>query len=168
MAGFLVKTPYVLLLTVSGINVVSAARRLAGEGRTDRALPPPPAPHQRAKPSPLPVAISEVTRSTRTGGALVRQCNRRLRGAAMLIAENLIKCATRTTGERRLYGPSTRWIRRVRRCRIANARCGWFINSVGGRQVKRGRGVEREYLLAVAAGISSYSPYPDRPNRSTT
>ncbi len=30
MAGFLVKTPYVLLLSVTGINVVSAAR-LAGE-----------------------------------------------------------------------------------------------------------------------------------------
>jgi transposase len=30
MAGFLVKTPYVLLLSVTGINVVSAGR-LAGE-----------------------------------------------------------------------------------------------------------------------------------------
>src|SRR5258708_32698304 len=40
MAGFLVKTPYILLLSVTGINVVSAGPR-PGRARTRPPLPPP-------------------------------------------------------------------------------------------------------------------------------
>ena len=43
MADFLVKTPYVLLLSVTGINVVSASR-LAGGSWADRGTMPRPAP----------------------------------------------------------------------------------------------------------------------------
>src|SRR5258708_13446218 len=45
-AGFLVKTPYILLLSVTGINVVSAGRR-PSQGRTTRTHPPPPSPTHR-------------------------------------------------------------------------------------------------------------------------
>ncbi len=88
LAGFLVKTPYILLLSVTGINVVSAAR-LAGEAgpiqhyATARAI------NGRAGLYPSRYQSDEVDHSD---GRLVRQCNRKLRSAAMLVAENLIKC----------------------------------------------------------------------------
>jgi hypothetical protein len=115
MASFLVKTPYILLLTVTGFNIVSPAR-LAGEAgpiehyATARAI------NGRAGLHPSRYQSDEVDR--RDGG-LVRQCNRRLRSAAMLVAENLIKCNAY------YRGLSANWAQqkvdpRDRRCRIAN------------------------------------------------
>jgi transposase len=88
MAGFLVKTPYILLLSVTGINVVSAAR-LAGEAGPIEHYASARAINGRAGLFPSRYQSDEVDHAD---GTLVRQCNRKLRGAAMLVAENLIKC----------------------------------------------------------------------------
>jgi len=141
-AGFLVKTPYVLLLSVTGINVVSAAR-LAGEAgpiehyATARAI------NGRAGLYPSQYQSDEVSRE----GGLVRQCNRKLRGAAMLVAENLIKCHPYYRGLSQLW-KQQKVDPRDRRCRIANRAMRMVYQLVGGRQLWRGRGVDREYLLA--------------------
>lgn len=142
MASFLVKTPYVLLLSVTGINVVSAAR-LAGEAgpiehyATARAI------NGRAGLYPARYQSDEVDHAD---GSLIRQCNRKLRGAAMLIAENLIKCHPY------YRGLSALWARqkvdpRDRRCRVANRAMRMVFQLVAGRQLWRGKGVDPEYLL---------------------
>lgn len=143
MAGFLVKTPYVLLLSVTGINVVSAAR-LAGEAgplehyASDRAI------NGRAGLFPSRYQSDEIDHAD---GKLVRQCNRKLRGAAMLVAENLIKCHPYYRGLSELW-KQRKVDPRDRRCRIANRAMRMVYQLVGGRQLWRGRGVDREYLLA--------------------
>jgi transposase len=143
MASFLVKTPYILLLTVTGINIVSAAR-LAGEAgpiehyATARAI------NGRAGLHPSRYQSDEVDRPD---GGLVRQCNRRLRSAAMLVAENLIKCNAYYRSLSGLWAQQ-KVDPRDRRCRIANRAMRMVYQLVGGRQVWRGHGVNREYLLA--------------------
>jgi len=143
MAGFLVKTPYILLLSVTGINVVSAAR-LAGEAgpiehyATSRAI------NGRAGLFPSRYQSDEVDRAD---GSLVRQCNRKLRGAAMLVAENLIKCHPYYRGLSELW-KQQKVDPRDRRCRIANRAMRMVYQLVGGRQLWHGKGVNREYLLA--------------------
>ena len=148
MAGFLVKTPYVLLLSVTGINVVSAAR-LAGEAGPIEHYASARAINGRAGLFPSRHQSDEVDHAD---GSLVRQCNRKLRGAAMLVAENLIKCHAYYRGLSELW-KQQKVDPRDRRCRIANRRapaCGWRMvyQLVGGRQVWRGKGVDRQYLLA--------------------
>jgi transposase len=143
MAGFLAKTPYVLLLSVTGINVVSAAR-LAGEAGPIEHYASARAINGRAGLYPARYQSDEVDRAD---GALVRQCNRQLRGAAMLVAENLIKCHPY------YRGLSALWMQqkvdpRDRRCRVANRAMRMVYHLVGGRQLWRGKGVNREYLLA--------------------
>jgi transposase len=143
MAGFLVKTPYVLLLSVTGINVVSAAR-LAGEAGPIEHYASARAINGRAGLYPARYQSDEVDHAD---GSLVRQCNRKLRGAAMLVAENLIKCHPY------YRGLSALWMQRKvdtrdRRCRIANRAMRMVYQLVGGRQLWRGKGVDREYLLA--------------------
>jgi transposase len=143
MAGFLVKTPYVLLLSVTGINVVSAAR-LAGEAGPIEHYASARAVNGRAGLYPSRYQSDEVDRAD---GTLVRQCNRKLRGAAMMVAENLIKCHSY------YRGLSALWMQqkvdpRDRRCRIANRAMRMVYQLVGGRQLWRGKGVDREYLLA--------------------
>ena len=143
MAGFLVKTPYVLLLSVTGINIVSAAR-LAGEAGPIEHYASARAINGRAGLYPSRYQSDEVDHAD---GSLVRQCNRKLRGAAMLVAENLIKCHPY------YRGLSALWMQqkvdpRDRRCRIANRAMRMVYQLVGGRQLWRGKGVEREYLLA--------------------
>jgi transposase len=143
MAGFLVKTPYVLLLSVTGINVVSAGR-LAGEAGPIEHYASARAMNGRAGLYPSRYQSDEVDRAD---GSLVRQCNRKLRGAAMLVAENLIKCHPH------YRGLSALWMQqnvdpRDRRCRIANRAMRMVYQLVGGRQVWRGRGVDRESLVS--------------------
>ena len=143
MAGFLVKTPYILLLSVTGINVVSAAR-LAGEAGPIEHYASARAINGRAGLFPSRYQSDEVDHAD---GSLVRQCNRKLRGAAMLVAENLIKCHPY------YRGLSALWMQRKvdprdRRCRIANRAMRMVYQLVGGRQLWRGKGVDREYLLA--------------------
>ena len=65
----------------------------------------------------------------------------------MLVAENFIKCHPY------YRGLSALWLQqkvdpRDRRCRIANRAMRMVYQLVGGRQVWRGKGVDRQYLLA--------------------
>jgi transposase len=143
MAGFLVKTPYVLLLSVTGINVVSAAR-LAGEAGPIEHYASASAIKGRAGLYPSRYQSDEVDRAD---GALVRQCNRKLRGAAMQMADNLIKCHQHYRGLAELW-KQRKVDPRDRRCRIANRAMRMVYQLVGGRQVWRGHGVDGEYLLA--------------------
>jgi transposase len=143
MAGFLVKTPYVLLLSVTGLNVVSAAR-LAGEAGPIEHYTSARAINGRAGLYPSRYQSDQVDRPD---GSLVRHCNRRLRGAALQMADNLIKCHPY------YRGLSALWTQRSidprdRRCRIANRALRMVYQLVAGRQVWRGRGVDGDYLLA--------------------
>lgn len=143
MAGFLVKTPYILLLSVTGINIVSAGR-LAGEAGPIEHYASARAINGRAGLYPSRYQSDDVDRAD---GSLVRQCNRQLRGAAMMVAENLIKCHPY------YRGLSALWMQRKvdprdRRCRIANRAMRMVYQLVGGRQLWRGKGADREYLLA--------------------
>jgi len=143
MAGFLVKTPYVLLLRVTGINVVSAAR-LAGEAGPIEHYASARALNGRAGLFPSRYQSDEVDHAD---VSLVRQCNRKLRGAAMQVAENLIKCHPYYRGVSELW-KRQKIDPRDRRCRIANRAMRMVYQLVGGRQLWRGKGVDREYLLA--------------------
>jgi hypothetical protein len=143
MAGFLVKTPYVLLLSVTGINVVSAGR-LAGEAGPIEHYAAASALNGRAGLYPSRYQSDAVDHAD---GSLVRQCNRKLRGAALLVAENLIKCHPHYRGLSALW-TQQKVDPRDRRCRIANRAMRMVYQIVGGRQVWRGRGLDREYLLA--------------------
>ncbi len=86
-AGRLARTPYVLLMSIPGVNVVSAADYAAEMG---------PVCHYadarcitgRAGLYPSRYQSDAVG----VGGALVRRGNRRLRYAIMMIADNLITC----------------------------------------------------------------------------
>ena len=143
MAGFLAKTPYILLLSVIGINVVSAAR-LAGEAGPIEHYASARAMNGRAGLFPSRYQSDEVDHAD---GALVRQCNRKLRGAAMLVAENLIKCHPYYRGLSELW-KQQKVDPRDRRCRIANRATRMVYQLVGGRQTWRGKGVDCEYVLA--------------------
>jgi hypothetical protein len=65
----------------------------------------------------------------------------------MLVAENLIKCHPYYRGLSALW-KERKVDPRDRRCRVANRAMRMVYQLVGGRQVWRGQGVDREYLLA--------------------
>jgi hypothetical protein len=88
LAGPLARTPYVLLLGLVGINVVSAAE-LAGEMGPIERYPNARAITGRAGLFPSRYQSDQVDRRD---GALVRHANRDLRNALLIIADNLIKC----------------------------------------------------------------------------
>lgn len=88
MAGFLVRTPYVVLLSIPGIGIVTAAE-FAGEMgpianyASDQAIT------GRAGIYPSRYQSDKIDRCD---GPLVRRANRKLRGVIMLIAGNLLNC----------------------------------------------------------------------------
>lgn len=141
IASFLVKTPYILLLTVRGINIVSAAR-LAGEAGPIEHYASGSAINGRAGLYPARYQSDQVDRKK----GLVKQCNRRLRAAATQIAENLIKCNPYYRGLSELW-KKQKVDPKDRRCRIANRAMRMVYQLVGGKQVWRGHGVDREYVL---------------------
>ena len=65
----------------------------------------------------------------------------------MLVAENLIKCHPYYRGLSALWAQQ-KVDPRDRRCRVANRAMRMVYQLVGGRQVWRGHGVDREYLLS--------------------
>ena len=87
IAGYLVQTPYVLLLVVPGINVVSAAD-LAGEMGPIEHYPNANAITGRAGLFPGRYQSDQVDHAT----PLIRRGNKRLRNALMQIGDNLITC----------------------------------------------------------------------------
>src|SRR6516165_1100752 len=88
LAGLLAATPYVLLLSIVGINVVSAAE-FAGEMGPIERYPKARAISGRAGLFPSRYQSDEVDRRD---GALVRHANHNLRYSILVIADNLIKC----------------------------------------------------------------------------
>ena len=86
-AGLLAKTPYVLLLSHPGINVISAAE-LAGEMGPIENYASSKAVCGRAGLFPSRYQSDEVDR----GGKLTRFRNARLRAAWMMVADNMLKC----------------------------------------------------------------------------
>lgn len=132
LAGRLVQTPYVLLLSCPGINVVSAAD-FAGEMGPIEHYANAKCISGRAGLRPSRYQSDQVDRAN---GPLVRKCNRALRAAILRVAENLIVCnhhfqhlATQWAGQ----GKDARHTRvkvGLRFCRIA-------FQLVAGRQVFR-------------------------------
>jgi transposase len=141
MAGFLAKTPYVLLLSVTGINVVSAGG-LAGEAGPIEHYASATALNGRAGLYPSRYQSDEVDRSS----SVAKSCNRRLRAACIMVATNLIKCHPYYRGQAALM--KIKKIATVdQRCRIANRSNRMVFQIVSGRQVWRGKGIDRDDLL---------------------
>jgi transposase len=88
IAGRLARTPYVLLLSFPGVNVVSAAD-FAGEMGPIAHYANAQAITGRAGLRPSRYQSDQVDKAN---GPLVRCCNRKLRAALLRIADNLIKC----------------------------------------------------------------------------
>lgn len=142
MAEFLVKTPYILLLSVTGINVISAAR-LAGEAGPIERYPAANSINGRCGLYPSRYQSDEVDRAD---GPLVRQSNRQLRAAALQMADNLIKCNPYYRGLSALW-TQQKIDPRDRHCRIANRAMRMVYQLVGGKQVWRGQAANRENVL---------------------
>ena len=88
IAAALVRTPYVLLLSFPGVNVVSAAD-FAGEAGPIEHYASARNITGRAGLRPSRYQSDEVDRPN---GPLVRCCNRKLRAAILRVADNLIRC----------------------------------------------------------------------------
>jgi transposase len=88
LAGLLAATPYVLLLSHPGINVVSAAE-LAGEMGPITNYASAKAINGRAGLYP---SRYQSNKTDRKDGKMVRCCNRDLRAALFMVADNLLKC----------------------------------------------------------------------------
>jgi len=143
IAGRLVQTPYVLLLSFPGINVVSAAD-FAGEMGPIEHYANAKSITGRAGLRPSRYQSDQVDKAN---GPLVRHCNRSLRAAILGIADNLIVCnhhfqalATQWTAQ----GKDPRHTRvkvGLRLCRIA-------FQMVAGRHVFRHPSIQgRHYIL---------------------
>jgi transposase len=142
-AGRLAQTPYVLLLSIPGINVVSAADFAGEAGPMDHYITAKSI-TGRAGLRPSRYQTGAVDRAD---GPLVRNCNRSLRAAILGIADNLILCnhhfqhlATQWAGQGK--DPRDIHIRvGLRFCRIA-------FQMVAGRQVFRHPCIQgRHYIL---------------------
>jgi len=132
LAGILVKTPYLLLLSMPGINVVSAAE-LAGEMGPIEHYAHARAVTGRAGLFPSRYQSDEVDRAD---GPLARLRNARLRAAWMRVADNLIKWNSHYRGKFQLW-KQRRVDSRDIRCRIANRVVRPVFQMVSGRKLYR-------------------------------
>jgi transposase len=143
LAQHLARTPYVLLLACPGVNVVSAAE-LAGEmgpiGNYARA-------NRITGRAGLYRSRHQSDQVDLQNGPLVRMCNRRLRAALMMIAENLVTCNAHYRGLaalRKARGEDPRSIR----VRIATRFTRVLFQLVSGRQILRHPGMRgRDAIL---------------------
>jgi hypothetical protein len=137
-----VRTPYVLLLSFPGINVVSAAE-FAGEMGPIGNAPSDGAITGRAGLDPARYQSDEVDHS----GPLVGHGNRALRYVILLIAEDLLRC----NDHFRALGAAWRQARVDRRVAVVRAAkrfCRIAYRMVAGRQVYRHPSCrERHYIL---------------------
>jgi transposase len=143
LAELLVQTPYVLLLSIPGINVVSAAN-FAGEMGPIQFYTKARAITGRAGLFPSRYQSDEVDRPD---GKLVRCANRRLRNAIMMIADNLIECNDHfrvLATQWQLEGKDPRAIR----VRVAGRFCRIAYQMVAGRTTYRHPSCQqRDYVL---------------------
>lgn len=143
IAGRLAQTPYVLLLSFPGINVVSAAD-FAGEAGPMEHYANPKSISGRAGLRPCRYQSDQVDQAN---GPLVRHCNRSLRAAILGIADNLIVCNHH-------FGVlATQWAAqgkdpRHTRIKVALRFCRIAFQMVAGRQVFRHPSIQgRHYIL---------------------
>jgi transposase len=143
IAGRLVQTPYVLLLSFPGINVVSAAD-FAGETGPMEHYANPKAITGRAGLRPSRYQSDQVDRAN---GPLARHGNRALRAAILGIADNLIVC------NHYFQVRATQWAAqgkdpRHTRVKVALRFCRIAFQMVAGRQVFHHPGIQgRHYIL---------------------
>jgi transposase len=143
IAGRLVQTPYVLLLSFPGLNVVSAAD-FAGEMGPIEHYANPKSITGRAGLRPSRYQSDQVDKAN---GPLVRNCNRSLRAAILGIADNLMGCNHH-------FGVlATHWAAqgkdpRHSRVKVALRFCRIAFQMVAGRQVFRHPSIQgRHYIL---------------------
>jgi transposase len=143
IASRLVRTPYILLLSFPGLNVVSAAD-FAGEAGPIEHYVNPKAITGRAGLRPSRYQSDEVDKAN---GPLVRNCNRSLRAAILGVADNLIGCNHH-------FGVlATQWAAqgkdpRHTRVKVALRFCRIAFQMVAGRQVFRHPSLQgRHYIL---------------------
>jgi transposase len=143
LAEILVKTPYLLLLSHPGINVVSAADLAAETGPIEHYA------HARAITGraglfPSRYQSDEVDHAD---GPLARHCNTRLRAAWLRVADNLIKCNAHFHGKFEFWkqrGVDARDIR----CRVANRAVRTVFQMVSGRRLYHHPSrLDRQYVL---------------------
>lgn len=143
LAEILVQTPYVLLLSHPGINVVSASE-LGGEMGPIEHYAHAKAITGRAGLFPSRYQSDEVDRAD---GPLARFRNARLRAAWMRVADNLIRCNAHFRGKSELWkqrGVDPRDIR----CRVANRATRTVFQMVSGRRLYRHPSrLDRQYVL---------------------
>jgi transposase len=143
LTELLVQTPYVLLLGIPGINVVSAAA-FAGEMGPIQFYTNARAITGRAGLFPSRYQSDEVDRAD---GRLVRCANRSLRNAIMIIADNLIECNDHfrvLAAQWQLEGKDARAIR----VRVAGRFCRIAYQMVAGRSAYRHPSCQqRDYVL---------------------
>lgn len=143
LAGILAKTPYILLLSYPGINVVSAAE-LAGEMGPIEYYAHPRAVTGRAGLFPSRYQSDQVDRAD---GPLAHHRNARLRAAWLRIADNLIKCNAHYQGKYEFW-KQRRVDPRDNRCRIANRAVRSIFHMVSGRRLyQHPSRLTRAYLL---------------------
>jgi len=143
LAEILVQTPYVLLLSHPGINVVSASE-LGGEMGPIEHYAHAKAITGRAGLFPSRYQSDEVDHAD---GPLAHFRNARLRAAWLRVADNLIKCNAHFRGKFQLWkqrGVDSRDIR----CRVANRATRTIFQMVSGRRLYHHPSqVDRAYVL---------------------
>lgn len=131
LAGVLVQTPYVLLLSHPGINVVSAAE-LAGEMGPIEHYASSRAICGRAGLFPSRYQSDQVDR----GGKLTRFRNARLRAAWLMLASNMLKCNAYWIAKAKPWREAGYKSADIR-CRVANRLTRTVFQMVSGRQIYR-------------------------------
>lgn len=143
LAEILVKTPYILLLSPPGINIVSAAE-LAGEMGPIAHYAHSRAITGRAGLFPSRYQSDQVDRAD---GPLAHHRNARLRAAWLRVADNLIKCNLHFHAKFELWkqrGVDSRDIR----CRVANRAVRTVFQMVSGRRLyQHPSRLQRQYVL---------------------
>ena len=143
LAELLVKTPYILLLSHPGINVVSAAE-LAGEMGPIEHYAHAKAITGRAGLFPSRYQSDEVDRAD---GALAHLRNARLRAAWLRVADNLIKCNDHFRGKAQFWKQRAVDARDIR-CRVANRATRTVFQMVSGRRLyQHPSRLDRQYVL---------------------
>jgi transposase len=142
VASRLARTPYVLLLSFPGINVVSAAN-FAGEMGPIAHYATAKAITGRAGLFPSRHQSDEVDHRN---GSLVRCANRKLRAAILCIADNLIKCNGYFNARAALWKQAGKDPRDTH-VRVADRFCRIAFQMVAGRQVFRHRAAQDRHMI---------------------
>ena len=142
LAALLAKTPWILLLSHPGINVVSAAEVCGESGPIEHY-----ASHKaitgRAGLFPSRYQSDKVDR----GGNLSRFRNAKMRAAWLLVAENLVKCNEYWRGKYNLWKSQGHDPRDLL-CRIANRVTRTIFQMVAGRKIFQHRSrLDRGYIM---------------------